>query len=142
MKTSRWLTGLALCASTAALGLPAHEIGSQEGRPGEQPLRLHVVLLGLGPAYAQGHPPQEQAGFAAHAARMNELARAGTVILGGPTLESFANPEPTGALLVVRAATAEEARAILAGDALVASGVMKVGEVRAFVPAVSSALPR
>ncbi len=102
---------------------------------------LHVVLLEIGPSYVQSRPPQEQVGFAEHAARMRALAKEGTVILGGPLLRSFATPEPTGALLVVRASTLDEARALAEGDALVKSGALRIGDVRAFIVGVSSPVP-
>jgi len=72
--------------------------------------QLLAVIRTRGPAWQDGRPLESQADWAGHASFMNALAKEGFVILGGP-LEG--SPD---VLLVVRAATADEARARLAAD--------------------------
>jgi len=86
----------------------------------------------LGPRYDKSVPIAEQKALPAHSAYMQQLQSAGTLVLGGPFLASFETMEPTGAILVLRAETEAEARAIMAADP---SGLLSVQEVRAFLMA-------
>jgi len=79
---------------------------------------LYALRFTTGPAWDASKPAQEQKFFAEHSAGLARLRREGVVALGG----RFAD---TG-LIVVRAASAEEARALVAGDPSVGAGVFKV----------------
>ena len=69
-----------------------------------------VQLTRSGPAWVAGAPAEEQAEWAPHAAYMDRLVRDGVVLLGGPLADEHR------VVLVVRAASADEVRAVLAGD--------------------------
>ncbi len=73
-----------------------------------------VVREGAGAAWVHGSPMRAQPLWPAHAAFMNGLAAEGLVALGGP-LGHVAGGRHE-ALLVLRAASAEEARTRLQGD--------------------------
>jgi uncharacterized protein YciI len=82
-----------------------------------------VVIRTRGPAWRDGRPLESQADWTGHASFMNALAKEGFVILGGP-LEGTAD-----VLLVVRAATADEARARLAKDPWTQNDLLRVSRV-------------
>ena len=85
--------------------------------------QLFAVIRTRGPAWQDGRPLESQADWAGHASFMNALAKEGFVILGGP-LEGTAD-----VLLVVRAATADEARARLAGDPWTRNDLLRIGRI-------------
>jgi uncharacterized protein YciI len=85
--------------------------------------QLFAVIRTRGPAWPPARPLEEQAEWTAHAAFMNGLARDGVVLLGGP-LEG--SPD---VLLVMRAETADEARAQLAADPWTARDLLRVSRV-------------
>jgi uncharacterized protein YciI len=85
--------------------------------------QLFAVIRTRGPAWQPARPLEEQAEWTAHAAFMNGLARDGVVLLGGP-LEG--SPD---VLLVMRAETADEARAQLAADPWTARDLLRVSRV-------------
>jgi uncharacterized protein YciI len=85
--------------------------------------QLFAVIRTRGPAWQPAWPLEGQAEWAAHAAFMNGLARDGVVLLGGP-LEG--SPD---VLLVMRAETADEARAQLAADPWTARDLLRVSRV-------------
>jgi hypothetical protein len=68
---------------------------------------------------------------------MSELERQGKLVLGGPLVASFERMRPTGAVMVLRAETEEEVRALLAADP---SGLLSIQEVRPFVLSGGTAL--
>lgn len=121
---------LALVCGLVGLGTTA----SYAAQAAQTPPESFLVLLGLDPGYDKSLSIQQQKTFPAHAAYMNELEGKGKLVFGGPLLESFASMQPTGAVLVVRADAAEEARQIAAGDP---SGLLAVQEVRALLLAVA-----
>ena len=71
---------------------------------------LFAVFRMRGPAWQDPRPLEGQLDWTGHASFMNALAGEGFVLLGGP-LEGSAD-----VLLIVRAASADEARARLAKD--------------------------
>jgi uncharacterized protein YciI len=101
----------------------------------------HVVFLRLGPNYVKGRPPQEQPGFAGHAEHIAKLAKAGTLLLGGPFVEDFSTMAVTGAMEVLSADTGEEARRIAEADPFVASGALEIEKIRPFVVGAMSVRP-
>lgn len=115
------------------LGMVVASAPAAETPPAAQaPPRHFFVLMQLGPRYDKSLPIAEQKALPAHSAYMKELSAKGTLVVGGPLLASFDSMEPTGAILILRAETEAEARAIMAGDP---SGLLSVQEVRAFVMA-------
>lgn len=132
----RYLLAMSLCGALASPGsaatAAAMQLPSAANAPNPSTAKLHVVLLKPGPAYVKSLPATAQKGFAEHASGMMQLAKAGTLIVGGPLLEDFAAGEFRGALLIVRAETAAIARAIVAKDPLAVSGVVEVDRAFAF----------
>jgi uncharacterized protein YciI len=82
--------------------------------------QLFAVIRTRGPAFEPSRPLEAQADWAAHAAFMNGLVRDGSVILGGP-LEGTAD-----VLLVMRAASAADARGRLAADPWTVQDLLRV----------------
>ena len=66
---------------------------------------FHVVLLRSGPEWDASLPLEEQSGWPAHAAFMDGLVDAGSIVLGGPLADEYR---------VVHAFEAESADAIRA----------------------------
>ena len=85
--------------------------------------RLFAVIRTRGPAWQDGRPLESQADWAGHASFMNALAKEGFVILGGPLDDS---PD---VLLVVRAATADEARSRLAEDPWTHRDLLRISRI-------------
>ena len=82
--------------------------------------QLFAVIRTRGSAFEPSRPLEAQADWAAHAAFMNGLVRDGSVILGGP-LEGTAD-----VLLVMRAASADDARDRLAADPWTVQDLLRV----------------
>jgi uncharacterized protein YciI len=72
--------------------------------------RLFAVTLSHGPAWNSSQPLEGQDGWVEHADFMDRLEHEGFVVLGGP-LEGA-----SGALLIVRATSADEIESRLAED--------------------------
>ena len=85
--------------------------------------QLFAVIRTRGPAWQEGRSLESQADWAGHASFMNGLAKEGVVILGGPLDGS---PD---VLLVVRAATADEARARLADDPWTRRDLLRISRI-------------
>ena len=82
--------------------------------------QLFAVIRTRGSAFEPSRPLEAQADWAAHAAFMNGLVRDGSVTLGGP-LEGTAD-----VLLVMRAASADDARDRLAADPWTVQDLLRV----------------
>jgi hypothetical protein len=88
--------------------------------------RLFVVDRPAGAEWVPGLGAREQPLWDEHAAFMDDLFARGVVYLGGPFLDG------SGALVVLRASDAAEARALLADDPWCSGGrdVQGIGSVR------------
>jgi uncharacterized protein YciI len=115
---SRFLLFLSLliAAVPAVAQSPAPSAGA---RP------LFVILYRPGPAWMAGRPMREQ-NLRPHGAYYAGLLRDGRVFAGG----GF---DGDGGMAIIRAADAAEARAILAADPAITSGVF-VAELRQWIP--------
>jgi len=71
---------------------------------------FYVVVRRSGPEWDASRPLEEQSGWGAHAEFMDGLVDSGFVVLGGPLADE------QRVILVVEAASEEEARATLARD--------------------------
>ena len=69
-----------------------------------------VLLLRSGPAWDPAKPMEEQSGWDAHTACMDELVERGLIVLGGPMADEFR------VVLAVEAESEEAVRAELARD--------------------------
>jgi uncharacterized protein YciI len=93
-----------------------------------------IRLIPPRPTFADDATPAEQALMEQHLAYWKDLNAKGMCMFGGPVLDH----KGTYGILVVRAATENEARAMAEADPIVKTGVnkMEVAEMRvAFVPA-------
>ena len=101
-----------------------------------EPLRHYLATFRLGPAYQPGVPIPRQPAFPAHAAYMDQLDEQGVVLVGGPILESFESMTPVAAVLLLTAASLDEARELAALDE---SGLLKLESVRPMLLAIGTA---
>ena len=69
-----------------------------------------VRLTRSGPSWQPGRPLEEQSGWDEHAAYMDRLVGAGTVVLGGPLADDVQ------VALAVEAASEQDVRSALAAD--------------------------
>lgn len=102
--------------------------------------KYHLVILRLGPNYLPERAPQEQVGFSGHAQYMRELSEARILILGGPLIRDTSAFEPTGAMLILKSATKEEAQRLTEADPGYAAGLLALQEIRPVVLASGHAL--
>jgi hypothetical protein len=73
-------------------------------------MAFFVVLRRSGPQYHAGRPPEEQSGWAEHAAFMDGLVADGFVVLGGPLADEHR------VVLAVEATSEDDVRSTLARD--------------------------
>lgn len=101
--------------------------------PAAAPVVVYVISYRTGPSWKPGKPMAEQA-IGPHGAYMRRLFDEGRMLAAGPTLDI------DGGVVLLRAASLDEAQAVMAADPAVTSGLF-VGEVRAWRPAFSSGEP-
>jgi uncharacterized protein YciI len=94
--------------------------------PAAAPSQLFLFLYRPGPAWVTGRPMSEQ-NMRPHGLYMNQLFREGRLFAGGGYVGE------DGGMAVVRAADADEARAMLAADPAIASGLF-VADLRQWRP--------
>jgi uncharacterized protein YciI len=82
---------------------------------GAPPLRTFAVEFRTGPGWDKAKPPAEQKHFADHSANLRKLRGDGRIVLGGRYGEV--------GLVLLRARSEEEARALVQADPSVAAGV-------------------
>lgn len=87
---------------------------------------VFIVTLASGPRWQGGLNPTHQEGGAKHESFMHTLTEERFLLLGGPVRDV----EGSRALLVVKAPSEEHARARLAEDPWVRSGVLRILDVR------------
>jgi uncharacterized protein YciI len=87
---------------------------------------LFAVEVRTGPAWDAAKPPQEQAFFSEHSAHLRRLREQGRLVMGARYADK--------GLLVLRAASENEARALLQDDPSLAAGVFsfELHEFRVF----------
>src|SRR3712207_4006010 len=85
---------------------------------------LFVVLRKTGPAWDATKPARQQLYWDEHAGYIDRLYEAGKIMLAGPF------PDGSGALLVVRTETEQEARTMFDGDIWVEKDMLDCGEIR------------
>lgn len=123
MPTKRAIASL---LAALALAAPAH------AQPAAADAPVYVFLYRAGPAWKAGRPMGEQ-GLGPHAAYIKRLLDDGKLFAGGAT-------GPDTGMAIVRAASLDEARAILAADPAVTSGIF-AAELRAWAPRFDSRKP-
>ena len=115
------LLAAALLAASACM-VP----GGQEAGEGQAMQQLFLFQYAPGPAWRAGAPITEQ-GLGPHAAYMGELQQRGRLFAGG----GYTNAD--GGMAIVSASGIEEARALLAADPAIVSGVF-TAELRGWAP--------
>jgi uncharacterized protein len=101
--------------------------------PAGGPRQLFLILYSPGPGWRAGRPMREQ-DLRAHGAYYAGLLRDGRAFAGGGYVGQ------DGGLAIVRAANLDEARAILAADPAIGSGVF-VADIRQWAPRFHSDAP-
>jgi uncharacterized protein YciI len=119
MAWAGYLLAIALAAAPVAAA-------AQTEAPQTQARQLFLFHYAPGPAWREGVPMREQ-GLAPHGAYMARLQEEGRLFAGGGYVGA------DGGLAIVLAADIEEARAVLAADPAVLSGIF-VGELRQWRP--------
>ncbi len=119
---------LALMPVPAGAQAPA-----QPGPAATAPRQLFLFLYRPGPAWRAGVPMREQ-DLRAHGAYHARLVREGRSVAGGGYVGE------DGGMAIVRAASLEEARAMLAADPAILNGVF-VAEIRRWAPRFHSDAP-
>lgn len=99
----------------------------------EAPMQLFLFQYAPGPAWRPGVPMREQ-GLGPHAAYMQQLQDEGRLFAGGGYVDA------DGGMAIVSAASMEDARAILAADPAITSGIF-VAELRQWLPRFRSEQP-
>jgi uncharacterized protein YciI len=120
---------VAACFSLVALAHPLQE--QVKKAPAAGPAKLWVVTLEL-EKWDTSKAPTEQPGFMEHMTHVHQMAVDGTLLVGGPFLDSFESGKPTGAMMIVAAESADAARRTMTDDAVIKNGLMKIESVRAF----------
>jgi uncharacterized protein YciI len=88
---------------------------------------LFIVERPIGERWIRGLGPREQPLWDEHAAFMDDLFDAGSIMLAGPLIDG------SGAVIVMEAADEDEVRRLLADDPWIVEGdFLRVGEVRAW----------
>jgi uncharacterized protein YciI len=87
-------------------------------------MELFVVLRKSGPNWVAGKSARQQPYWDEHAEFIDRIFEAGKIMLGGPF------DDGSGAMLIVRTATVQEAATIFAGDPWVLHDIMDQGEVK------------
>ncbi len=93
----------------------------------------YAVRFLPGPQWVAGKPLKEQPGIGAHISSMQALAEKGALVCGGPFLDG------TGGLAVVRAASPQEADALVRTDESVTGGLL-VPEIHPWLLAMAPGL--
>ena len=109
-----------------ATGLPAHAqapAASSQPKEAAQPMKTWLIrIVPPRPTFAEDATQAEEALMEQHLAYWKDLSDKGLWLFGGPVLD----PRGVYGILVVQAATEDEARALGNGDPAVKAGVIKI----------------
>ena len=135
MKNPVFIVLAALLLGAAALPAQAQTpAASSQPKEAAQSMKTWLIrIIPPRPTFAQDATPAEQALMGQHLSYWKDLNEKGVCLFGGPVLD----PRGVYGILVVRAASEDEARALGEGDPSVKSGMIKieVAEMRVvFVP--------
>ncbi|MDP3747065.1 MAG: YciI family protein [Phenylobacterium sp.] len=127
----------ALAASILALA--ATPAMAQPATPATIPT-IYVIHYKTGPAWLVGKPLRDQP-MGPHGAYMRKLFAEGRMLAAGPTVDAEgAVPLVDGGVILLRAASLDEAKAVMAADPAITAGLF-VGEVRTWRVAFSKGEP-
>jgi len=138
------ITGIAVaaCASLFAFA-PFATQDAKPGAPKGAPAmamapNAWVIMLELS-KWDPSKSPDQQPGFLEHHANVEKLAKEGVLLVGGPFLDEKSHP--SGAMMIVKADSAEAAKKLVADDPIIKNDMMKVGTVRGFMAGAGAWLP-
>lgn len=120
---------LGLTAASCASAPPEEAAPASDGPPEV----AYAVRFLPGPKWVAGKSLKEQPGIGAHIANMQALAEKGALVCGGPFLDG------TGGLAVVRAASPQDAEALVRADESVTGGLL-VPEIHPWLLAMAPAV--
>jgi uncharacterized protein YciI len=127
-----------LAAAAVPQARPAAGSGGDSTRVATLADSLYLVLLETGPAYRVGVMLRQQPGGPDHAAYMRSLTASGRSLLGGPYGADPHRMVLSGAILVLRAGSLEEARGMVAADPGIASGLLRLAGIGRWMPATGA----
>lgn len=125
------LLGMCLLAGTT-MGAFAGQTPQEPAKKPAAPQIYQLVIFSLGPAWLKDKPVAQQPGIQEHAAYMGKLINEGVLVLGGPFFD-VKTKSFTGAMMVLKANTPEEARKILEVDPAQTLGLMQINEIRSLI---------
>ena len=138
-----------LAARTLLVLVPLAAFGLQEPKPvppAVHPNQAWHVLFEAGPKYDPAKPTIAQAGFAEHLKFVFGMVEEGTLLVGGPLLESAVTgptePKLTGAVMLLRGKDEKAVRETIALDPFVAGEVIRPVSVRPMVVGAGAWLPK
>src|SRR5688572_26241032 len=91
---------------------------------------VHIALLYRGPAYTPGSSPEQQKLQAAHIAHLTKLGNEGHALIAGP----IGGGGDLAGIVMLKAATADAARALQAEDPAVKAGRLRIEMVTYMTP--------
>ncbi len=116
----------AAMVALALVAAPACAMAQHSQTEAAATQQLFLFQYSPGPSWREGVPMREQ-GLAPHGAYMRQLQEQGRLFAGG----GYASDD--GGMAIVMCANADEARAILAADPAITSGIF-VAELRQWTP--------
>ena len=137
MRMAHRTTSLLLALVAVFAGVPPARAQPASGPAAAAPdLPLFAIEIKVGPRWDPSKAPQEQAFFREHSANLRRLRDNGSVVLGARYADK--------GLVVVAAASAEDARRMMDADPSVAAGtfVFEVHPFNVFYPGAVSLRPR
>jgi uncharacterized protein YciI len=126
----------ALFATTLLAAAPFFAGAEASAPAASAPEALYAVEITIGPAWDKSKSPNEQAHFREHSANLKRLREQGALVLGARYADK--------GLVVLKAPSEQDARAMMQQDPSVRNGVFKfeLHEFNVFYPGAVSAKPR
>lgn len=129
-----------LALAATILALAAAPVMAQPAKPPATIPTVYVIHYKTGPAWLVGKPLRDQP-MGPHGAYMRKLFAEGRMLAAGPTVNTEgADPLVDGGVILLRATSLDEAKAVMAADPAITAGLF-VGEVRTWRVAFSKGEP-
>lgn len=121
---------------TLAAGPALAQDGQAPAKPPATIPTVYVIQYKTGPAWLVGKPLRDQP-MGPHGVYMRKLFAEGRMLAAGPTVNTEGDaPLVDGGVILLRAASLDEAKAVMAADPAITAGLF-VGEVRTWRVAFS-----
>jgi len=129
-----------LALAATILALAAAPAMAQPAKPPATIPTIYVIHYKTGPAWLVGKPLRDQP-MGPHGDYMRKLFAEGRMLAAGPTVNTDGGvPLVDGGVILLRAASLDEAKAVMAADPAVTAGLF-VGEIRTWRVAFSKGEP-